>query len=269
MAYGVGHCSCSAGRTQDEESEMQDDTAIYVNGLNVKLGGFAAITNLTIEILYGQTRAIIGPNGAGKTTFMDVITGKTRPQSGEVLLDKKLDLTSIDEPSIARKGIGRKFQKPSIFEALSVEKNIELAVRKGLGFFAMLSSKFSLTQRTQINEILAIINLENERDRMAGTLSHGQKQWLEIGMLLVADPKVILLDEPVAGMTDHETNKTAELIASLRSPTRAIVVVEHDMDFVNKIADIVSVLHEGQLLAEGSMEKVRNDPRVVQVYLGR
>ncbi len=244
-------------------------TALYVNGLNVAFGGFAAITNLTLEIRYGQTRALIGPNGAGKTTLMDVITGKTRPTSGEVFLDKTQDLARLDEAAIARLGIGRKFQKPSVFEALPVAKNIELAVRKGQGWGAMLGSHLNGTQRSRVDEVLQTIALADERKRIAGTLSHGQKQWLEIGMLLAAEPRVLLLDEPVAGMTDEETERTAELIAKLAAPDRAIVVVEHDMDFVARIADLVSVLHEGQLLGEGPMDQVRNDPRVIQVYLGR
>ena len=248
---------------------MNGTTALYVNGLSVSFGGFAAITNLTLEIRYGQTRAIIGPNGAGKTTLMDVITGKTRPTQGEVFLDKTVDLARLDEAAIARRGIGRKFQKPSVFEALRVDQNVELAVRKGQGWGAMLRSRLTGAQRTRVDEVLQTIGLADQRQHIAGTLSHGQKQWLEIGMLLAADPRVLLLDEPVAGMTDDETERTAELIGQLAAPDRAIVVVEHDMAFVDRIADLVSVLHEGQLLGEGSMEKVRNDPRVIQVYLGR
>jgi urea transport system ATP-binding protein len=244
-------------------------TAVYVNGLHVTFSGFAAITNLSMEFRYGEVRAIIGPNGAGKTTLMDVITGKTKPTSGEVFLDKTVDLRSLDETEIARLGIGRKFQKPSVFDALAVRENLELAVRKGLGYGAMLRSRLDASQRERIGDVLETINLVEHADRLAGTLSHGQKQWLEIGMLLVANPRVILLDEPVAGMTDHETARTAELITRLKSPERAVVVIEHDMEFVGEIADLVSVLHEGKLLGEGSMDAVRNDPRVIQVYLGR
>ncbi len=200
---------------------------------------------------------------------MDVITGKTRPTQGEVFLDKAIDLARLDETAVARLGIGRKFQKPSVFEALRVDQNLELSVRKGQGYAAMLASRLAPPQRSRVDEVLETVGLADSRDRLAGTLSHGQKQWLEIGMLLAADPKVLLLDEPVAGMTDHETERTVELIGRLAAPDRAIVVVEHDMDFVGRIADLVSVLHEGQLLGEGSMEKVRNDPRVIQVYLGR
>jgi urea transport system ATP-binding protein len=248
---------------------MTAATAIYVSGLNVKFAGFAAISNLSIELRYGEIRAIIGPNGAGKTTLMDVITGKTRPASGDVFLDKTINLATLDETSIARLGIGRKFQKPSVFEALRVRENLELAIRNGRGYADMIRSRVAADQHRRIDDVLDIINLSAEGRRLAGTLSHGQKQWLEIGMLLVADPRVILLDEPVAGMTDHETARTVELIARLKSPDRAVVVIEHDMDFVGEIADLVSVLHEGQLLGEGSMEKVRRDPRVIQVYLGR
>ncbi len=244
-------------------------TAIYISGLSVTFSGFAAITNLSMEFRYGEIRAIIGPNGAGKTTLMDVITGKTRPAAGEVFLNKVTNLATLDETAIARLGIGRKFQKPSVFEALRVRENLELAIRNGRGYAEMMRSRLSAQQRARIDEVLETINLAADGDRVAGTLSHGQKQWLEIGMLLVADPHVILLDEPVAGMTDHETARTAELIARLKSPERAVIVIEHDMDFVGEIADLVSVLHEGKLLGEGSMESVRTNPHVIQVYLGR
>ncbi|MBU7438009.1 urea ABC transporter ATP-binding protein UrtD [Paraburkholderia fungorum] len=250
-------------------NQPQLATAVYVSGLSVVFSGFAAITNLSMEFRYGEIRAIIGPNGAGKTTLMDVITGKTRPAGGEVFLNKVTNLATLDETSIARLGIGRKFQKPSVFDALRVRENLELAIRNGRGYADMVRSRLGVPQNRRIDEVLETIGLESQGLRMAGTLSHGQKQWLEIGMLLVADPHVILLDEPVAGMTDHETARTAELIARLKSPERAVVVIEHDMDFVGEIADLVSVLHEGRLLGEGSMESVRHDPRVIQVYLGR
>lgn len=250
-------------------NQPQLATAVYVSGLSVVFSGFAAITNLSMEFRYGEIRAIIGPNGAGKTTLIDVITGKTRPAGGEVFLNKVTNLATLDETSIARLGIGRKFQKPSVFEALRVRENLELAIRNGRGYADMVRSRLGVPQNRRIDEVLETIGLESQGLRMAGTLSHGQKQWLEIGMLLVADPQVILLDEPVAGMTDHETARTAELIARLKSPERAVVVIEHDMDFVGEIADLVSVLHEGRLLGEGSMESVRHDPRVIQVYLGR
>lgn len=248
---------------------MSLPTALYINGLSVRFGGFAAITELTLEIRYGETRALIGPNGAGKTTLMDVITGKTRPVAGEVFLDRTVDLAVLGEADIARTGIGRKFQKPSVFEALPVLQNLELAVRRGMNWGAMLMSRLTGEQRQHIESVLETIGLQDEYHRPAAELSHGQKQWLEIGMLLVASPKVLLLDEPVAGMTEAETDRTVELIASLRSPDRAIVVVEHDMEFVDRVADLVSVLHEGRLLGEGSMQSVRADPKVIQVYLGR
>jgi urea transport system ATP-binding protein len=248
---------------------MSSSTALYINGLSVRFGGFAAITDLTLEIRYGETRALIGPNGAGKTTLMDVITGKTRPVAGEVFLDRTMDLATLGEAEIARGGVGRKFQKPSVFEALPVLQNLELAVRRGLGWGDMVRSRLSAAQRQRVEEVLSTIGLQDQRQRQAGELSHGQKQWLEIGMLLVADPKVLLLDEPVAGMTEAETERTVELLASLRSPQRAIVVVEHDMEFVEHVADLVSVLHEGRLLGEGSMQAVRTNPKVIQVYLGR
>jgi urea transport system ATP-binding protein len=244
-------------------------TAIYISGLSVTFSGFAAITNLSMEFRYGEIRAIIGPNGAGKTTLMDVITGKTRPAAGDVFLNKETNLAALDETAIARLGIGRKFQKPSVFEALRVRENLELAIRNGRGYADMVRSRLSERQHARIDEVLDTIGLAAEGARLAGTLSHGQKQWLEIGMLLVADPQVILLDEPVAGMTDHETGRTAELIAGLRSPERAVIVIEHDMDFVGEIADLVSVLHEGKLLGEGSMQSVRANPEVIRVYLGR
>ena len=236
---------------------MSLPTALYINGLSVRFGGFAAITELTLEIRYGETRALIGPNGAGKTTLMDVF------------LDRTVDLAVLGEADIARTGIGRKFQKPSVFEALPVLQNLELAVRRGMNWGAMLMSRLTGEQRQHIESVLETIGLQDEHHRPAAELSHGQKQWLEIGMLLVASPKVLLLDEPVAGMTEAETDRTVELIASLRSPDRAIVVVEHDMEFVDRVADLVSVLHEGRLLGEGSMQSVRADPKVIQVYLGR
>ncbi len=248
---------------------MNPTTALYINGLSVRFGGFAAITDLTLEIRYGETRALIGPNGAGKTTLMDVITGKTRPDSGEVFLDRTLDLATLGEAEIARSGIGRKFQKPSVFEALPVAQNLELAVRRGLGWGAMVMSRLSAAQRDCIDGVLKTIGLHDQRLRKAGELSHGQKQWLEIGMLLVAEPKVLLLDEPVAGMTEAESERTVELMAALRAPGWAVVGGEHDRGLVDRVADLGSVLHEGRLLGEGSMQAVRTNPKVIQVYLGR
>jgi urea transport system ATP-binding protein len=246
---------------------MKTHTALYINGLSVSFGGFAAITNLTLEIRYGETRAIIGPNGAGKTTLMDVITGKTRPTRGEVFFDKSVDLSRLDEAAIARRGIGRKFQKPSVFEALRVEQNVELAVRKGQGYPAMLASRLNGEQRTRIDEVLETIGLADSRSSLAGTLSHGQKQWLEIGMLLVQEPELLMLDEPVAGMSVSERARTAELL-ELVSKGRSVIVIEHDMKFVESIADRVTVLHQGKVLAEGSMATIQDNAQVKEVYLG-
>ncbi|MDH4275877.1 MAG: urea ABC transporter ATP-binding protein UrtD, partial [Gammaproteobacteria bacterium] len=211
---------------------------------------------------------IIGPNGAGKTTMMDVITGKTRPDSGTVFLGQSLDLTRLNEFEIARVGVGRKFQRPTVFENHTVFENLELAIKTDKGVWASLFKPLSYAQREQIDAMLEKIRLNDRADRMAGLLSHGQKQWLEIAMLLMQSPQVLLLDEPVAGMTDEETERTAELFESLAG-SHTLVVVEHDMDFVASIARTVTVLHEGSVLAEGSMEHVKNDARVIDVYLGR
>ena len=243
------------------------DTAIYISGLSVQFAGFAAITNLSMEFRYGEIRAIIGPNGAGKTTLMDVITGKTRPAAGEVFLNKVTNLATLDETAIARLGIGRKFQKPSVFEALQVRENLELAIRHGRGYADMVRSRLSAQQNRRIDEVLETISLESEGARVAGTLSHGQKQWLEIGMLLMQDPELLLVDEPVAGMTPQEIERTAQLLQSLEGE-HSVVVVEHDMEFVRSIAKKVTVLHEGSVLAEGDMNQVQKDPRVIEVYLG-
>ena len=248
---------------------MSAPTAIYINGLTVSFGGFVAINNLTMEILYGQVRAIIGPNGAGKTTLLDVVTGKTKPQKGEVFLDKDKNILGQSEPITARQGIGRKFQKPSVFEQLTVLDNLELAARGHTGIWDMIKSTLSPGEAKRIDSILDTISLSNSKNEHAGSLSHGQKQWLEIGMLLVQNPKVLLLDEPVAGMSDYETKRTAELIRSLKTPERAVVVIEHDMDFVAEIADMVTVMHEGKILMEGTMDKVKSHPQVMEVYLGR
>jgi urea transport system ATP-binding protein len=213
-------------------------------------------------------RAIIGPNGAGKTTMMDVITGKTRPDEGRAVFGPSTDLTRLSEAEIAHAGIGRKFQKPTIFEPLTVFENLELAMKADKRVRATLLSRLSGEQGDRISSTLALVGLSESAERIAGLLSHGQKQWLEIGMLLMQEPKLLLLDEPVAGMSDHETERTAELFVSLAG-TRSLVVVEHDMAFIESIARKVTVLHEGSVIAEGPMEQVKNDPRVVEVYLGR
>ena len=243
-------------------------TVLYLDGISVSFDGFKALDNLSLMIDAGELRCVIGPNGAGKTTMMDVITGKTRPDEGRALFGEAADLTRLSEAEIAQAGIGRKFQKPTIFEALSVFENLELAMKADKRARTTLLSKLSSEQHDRIAATLTLIGLRNGADRIAGLLSHGEKQWLEIGMLLVQEPKLLLLDEPVAGMSDHETERTAELFLSLAG-THSLVVVEHDMAFIETIARKVTVLHEGRVIAEGDMNKVKNDPRVIEVYLGR
>jgi urea transport system ATP-binding protein len=243
-------------------------TVLYLDGISVSFDGFKALNNLSLMIDAGELRCVIGPNGAGKTTMMDVITGKTRPDEGRALFGEAADLTRLSEAEIAQAGIGRKFQKPTIFEALSVFENLELAMKADKRVRTTLFSKLSSEQHDRIDATLTLIGLRNGADRIAGLLSHGEKQWLEIGMLLVQEPKLLLLDEPVAGMSDHETERTAELFLSLAG-THSLVVVEHDMAFIETIARKVTVLHEGRVIAEGDMSKVQNDPRVIEVYLGR
>lgn len=243
-------------------------TILTLEDINVSFDGFKALTNLTLYIGVGELRCIIGPNGAGKTTMMDVITGKTRPDNGVAYFGETLDLTQMSEVAIAQSGIGRKFQKPTVFEALSVFENLELAQKTNKSVWASLRAKLSGEQQDRIDEVLQTIKLDSARQRPAGLLSHGQKQFLEIGMLLVQDPQLLLLDEPVAGMTDAETEFTAELFKSL-ARKHSLMVVEHDMGFVGSIADHVTVLHQGSVLAEGSLEQVQADERVIEVYLGR
>ncbi|RXF75163.1 ABC transporter ATP-binding protein [Hansschlegelia zhihuaiae] len=233
--------------------------AVLVEGLTVEFGRFRAIDDLSLAIDYGEVRAVIGPNGAGKTTLLDVISGVSRARTGRVLFDERLELTRTSEAAIARAGVRRKFQKPSVFEALTVRDNVEI----GAG------GARDAAARDRIAATLETVGLAAEADRLAGELAHGQKQWLEIAMVVVSEPKVLMLDEPVAGLTDEETERTAALVRRLRTPGRAIVVVEHDMDFVETIADRVTVLHEGRTLFEGSMARARADARVVDVYLGR
>jgi urea transport system ATP-binding protein len=243
-------------------------TVLWVDAVTVSFDGFKALDDLSLTLEERELRCIIGPNGAGKTTLMDVITGKTRPDSGRVkLVASDTDLTTLSEFEIARLGIGRKFQRPTVFQGHSVFENLELASQGRRGVWRNLFGRLDAAGRKRIEEVLALIGLHDERERRAGLLAHGQKQWLEIGMLLVQDPRVLLLDEPVAGMTHQETEKTAELVTSL-ARERTVVVVEHDMDFVRHIARKVTVLHEGHTLAEGSMDVVQKDPRVIEVYLG-
>jgi urea transport system ATP-binding protein len=242
---------------------------LCVDDVTVSFDGFRALDSLTLIFDEGELRCIIGPNGAGKTTLMDVITGKTRPDRGSVFMVGSLtDFTHLSEHEIARAGIGRKFQRPTVFAGHTVYENLELAINVNKGVWRSLFFRLSSEQKDRIATTLATIGLSEQSSRLAGTLSHGQKQWLEIGMLLVQDPKLLLVDEPVAGMTHQEVERTAELLSSLAG-RHTVVVVEHDMDFVRSIAThAVTVLHEGRLLAEGSMDEVQNDPRVIEVYLG-
>ena len=241
---------------------------LYLDGVGVSFDGFKALNGLSLLVEPGELRAVIGPNGAGKTTMMDVITGKTRPDIGDVLFDGKVDLTRVDEAAIAGLGIGRKFQKPTVFESQTVADNIELALKADRAPLATLLHKTSAAERQRIDAVLDTIRLADRRDDLAADLSHGQKQWLEIGMLLAQDPRLLLVDEPAAGMTDAETADTARLLRSIAGE-HAVVVVEHDMAFVRDLDCRVTVLHEGSVLAEGSIDHVSDDLRVIEVYLGR
>jgi urea transport system ATP-binding protein len=249
------------------QPDTRTGVILYLEDVSVSFDGYRALNELSLMIDVGELRCLIGPNGAGKTTMMDVITGKTRPDSGSAWFGQNVDLLKHDESEIAHLGIGRKFQKPTVFELHSVENNLVLAILKNKALWFALSFKPSAAQQDRIDEIISIVGLEAHRHRRAGELSHGQKQWLEIGMLLAQDPKLLLIDEPVAGMTQQETEKTAELLNSLAGE-HSILLVEHDMDFVRSIADKVTVLHEGSVLAEGTMQEVQADPEVVRVYLG-
>jgi urea transport system ATP-binding protein len=244
------------------------DEILYLDGVTVSFDGFRALNALSLTIESGEMRAIIGPNGAGKTTMMDVVTGKTRPDSGKVLFNGSIDLTKLDEAQTAQLGIGRKFQKPTVFESHSVRHNLELALAADRGVFATLFHRSSKTAEERIDEILGIIRLTAQAGNLASSLSHGQKQWLEIGMLLAQEPKVLLVDEPAAGMTDAETEATVRLLREI-AETKSVVVVEHDMSFVRDLEVKVTVLHEGSVLSEGSFEHVSSDPKVIEVYLGR
>ena len=241
---------------------------LYLESISVAFEGFKALDDLSLVVDAGELRCIIGPNGAGKTTLMDVVTGKTRPDSGSAFFGQTIDLTRLTEPEIADRGIGRKFQKPTVFEQHTVFENIELAKKTDKRVWPTWHAKLDSAARDQILAILDTIHLASEAGRLAGHLSHGQKQWLEIGMLLAQEPLLLLLDEPVAGMTDEETMRSAELFVSLAGDY-TLIVVEHDMDFVAKIAQRVTVLHEGRVLAEGSMQHVQQDESVIEVFLGR
>ena len=243
-------------------------TLLEVDAMSKAFDGFRAIDGLSISIAEGELRAVIGPNGAGKTTFMDIVTGKTKPDKGRVLWgERSISLLGMSEARIARTGLGRKFQRPTVFEAQSVGANLDLALSNPRGPFAVLFAK-PLGDRARLRAVAAEVGLAGQLDRRAGELSHGQKQWLEIGMLLAQDPRLLLVDEPAAGMTLAERERTADLLKRL-AQTRAVVVVEHDMDFVRRLDCRVTVLHEGRVLAEGSLDHVTADQDVIDVYLGR
>jgi len=248
--------------------DLSHGVALYLEDITVSFDGFRALNQLNLAIDAGELRCIIGPNGAGKTTMMDVITGKTRPDSGSCFFGQTIDLTRMTEPEIAHMGIGRKFQKPTIFENHTVFENLELAMKTDKGAVKSLFAWLDREGRDRIADTLKLIRLDTEADRLAGLLSHGQKQWLEIGMLLMQEPQLLLLDEPVAGMTDDETERTGELFKSLAGK-HSLVVVEHDMAFIEQLGGKVTVLHEGSVLAEGSLAAVQSDERVIEVYLGR
>ena len=264
-----GDRGASYGRIHTSgELDTTHGRILYLEDVNVSFDGFKAINHLSLDIAPGELRCIIGPNGAGKTTMMDIITGKTKPDSGQVFFGSTIDLLRHNEPEIAQLGIGRKFQKPTVFEHLSVFENLELALKTHKGVASSMFFKLDGVQSDRLREVLETIHLTQDMRRQAGNLSHGQKQWLEIGMLLMQDPKLLLLDEPVAGMTDYETERTAELFLSLKGK-HSLMVVEHDMSFINTISDIVTVLCDGSVLAQGTLAQVQADERVIEVYLGR
>jgi len=247
--------------------DTSHDVILYVEDISVSFDGFKALNDLTLYINEGELRCIIGPNGAGKTTMMDVITGKTRPDSGLAYFGQTMDLTKMSEYEIADAGIGRKFQKPTIFPEHTVFQNLELSMQMKKSVWQSLRYKLNSEQYDRIDHVMQTIGLKQNFNQLAGSLSHGQKQWLEIGMLLMQNPKLLLVDEPVAGMTHQEIERTSELLTSLAGQ-HSVVVVEHDMDFVRSIASTVTVLHEGHVLAEGNMDQVQNNPKVIEVYLG-
>ncbi|MGO1869826.1 MULTISPECIES: urea ABC transporter ATP-binding protein UrtD [unclassified Halomonas] len=252
---------------QDSPVDVRHGPILYMEDVTVSFDGFKAINNLNLTIDDGELRCIIGPNGAGKTTMMDIITGKTRPNSGSVWFGSRHNLLNMNEPDIASLGIGRKFQKPTVFEVLSVFENLELAMSADKRIFPTLTARMTGEIKDRIDEVLETIGLTALRHQPAGILSHGQKQWLEIGMLLMQRPRLLLVDEPVAGMTEQEMERTAELLTGLAGK-QSVVVVEHDMGFVRSIARQVTVLHQGSVLAEGTMDQVSSDPKVIEVYLG-
>jgi urea transport system ATP-binding protein len=263
-----GRAAGFARPLRHHEVDTSHGRILYLEDVSVSFDGFRAINKLSLDIAPGELRCVIGPNGAGKTTMMDIITGKTRPDEGTVFFGSTIDLLRHKEADIAQMGIGRKFQKPTVFEQLTVFENLELALRTDKGVAASAFFRMNGEQRDGLGEVLRTIHLQESVHRPAGELSHGQKQWLEIGMLLMQEPKLLLLDEPVAGMTDEETDRTAQLFLSLKG-RHSLMVVEHDMNFIQLISEKVTVLHEGSVLAEGTLAQVQSDERVIEVYLGR
>ena len=263
-----GRAAGFAHPLRDREVDVSHGRILYLEDVSVSFDGFKAINRLSLDIAPGELRCIIGPNGAGKTTMMDIITGKTRPDSGTVFFGSTIDLLRHKEADIAQMGIGRKFQKPTVFEQLTVFENLELALKTSKSVGASMLFRMDDEQADRLHAVLVTIHLEASVNRRAGELSHGQKQWLEIGMLLMQDPKLLLLDEPVAGMTDEETERTAELFLSLKG-RHSLMVVEHDMNFIEAISEKVTVLHEGSVLAEGTLSQVQANEKVIEVYLGR
>jgi urea transport system ATP-binding protein len=256
------------GHVVTGELDLSHRIILYLDDISVSFDGFKALNKLSLSIDAGELRCVIGPNGAGKTTMMDVVTGKTRPDSGKAFFGQTLDLTRMSESGIANAGIGRKFQKPTIFADHTVFENLELAMKGDRRVRRTLFAKLAGDERDRIDDMLRMIRLQDRADRLAGLLSHGEKQWLEIAVLLMQQPKLLLLDEPVAGMTDDETERTAELFLELAGK-HTLVVVEHDMAFIAKIARKVTVLDEGHVIAEGPLDEVQQDPKVIEVYLGR
>ena len=244
-----------------------DGPILYVEDLTVSFDGFKALNALSLYINKGELRCIIGANGAGKSTMMDVITGKLRPDEGSVYFGKNINLLKLTEPEIATCGVGRKFQKPTVFENHTVLQNLELAMRADKRVLSTLFARINSEQADRMQEVLETIGLSELQGSAAGSLSHGQKQWLEIGVLLIQDPQLLLVDEPVAGMTPQETERTAQLLTSLAGD-HSVVVVEHDMEFVRSIAKTATVLHQGAVLAEGTMQQIQNNQQVREVYLG-
>ena len=250
-----------------EGLDLTHGTVLYMEGVSVSFDGFKAINELNFYVNSGELRCVIGPNGAGKTTMMDIITGKTRPDKGSVWFGRRMNLLRMSEPEIAQAGIGRKFQKPTVFEHHSVFENLEMSMSGPKGVWSTLTARLNTEQREKIDQVAETIGLTEHMQRRAGLLSHGQKQWLEIGMLLMQNPLMLLVDEPAAGMTHQEMDRTVELLSSLAGQ-HSVVVVEHDMDFVRALNSRVTVLHQGTVLAEGNMDQVQNDPKVIEVYLG-